>query len=73
MLHSYLSGDVLWVTIHLICFGFSYGASEAGVVFRRLTEISEYERGGRLAGRGHAFEWLISQHLTDVHAVIFVE
>ena len=34
-----------------------YGASEASVVFRRLTEISEYERP---AGRGHAFQRLIS-------------
>ena len=39
-----------------------YGASEARVVFRRLTEISEYERpAGRPAGRGHAFQRLISQ------------
>ena len=33
-----------------------YGASEASVVFRRLTEISEY---------GHAFERLISQQPLD--------
>ena len=39
-----------------------YGASEASVVFRRLTEISEYER---LAGRGHAFQRLISQQPLD--------
>ena len=42
-----------------------YGASEASVVFRRLTEISEYVvtrfRGSYL-----------SNHLTDLHAVIFV-
>ena len=36
---------------------FYYGASEASVVFRRLTEISEYERP---PGRGHAFARLIS-------------
>ena len=40
----------------------SYGASEASVVFRRLTENSEYERP---AGRGHAFQRLISQQPLD--------
>ena len=40
----------------------NYGASEASVVFRRLSEINEYERP---AGRGHAFEKLISQQPLD--------
>ena len=39
-----------------------YGASEASVVFRRLTEISEY---GRPAGRGYAFARAISQQPLD--------
>ena len=46
-----------------------YGASEASVVFRRLTEISEYERPAvvtRLRGS------YLSNHLTDLHAAIFV-
>ena len=45
---------------HIWCLRMSYyGASEASVVFRRLTEISEY------AGRGHAFHRLISQQPLD--------
>ena len=50
------------MTICLYC----YGASEASVVFRRLTEISEYERpAGRPADRGHAFVRLIAQQPLD--------
>ena len=48
---------------------FNYGASEASVVFRRLTEISEYERPAvvtRLRGS------YLSNHLIDLHVVIFV-
>ena len=52
---------------------FYYGASEASVVFRRLTEISEYVRP---AGRPSVVTRLtgsyLSNHLTDLHAVIFV-
>ena len=42
-----------------------YGASEASVVFRRLTEISEYAVVTLLLGL------YLSNHLTDLHAVIF--
>ena len=42
--------------------GGDYGASEASVVFRRLTEISVYERP---AGCGHAFARTISQQPLD--------
>ena len=46
-----------------------YGASEASVVFRRLTEISEYERP---AGRGHPLQGsYLSNHLADLHVVFF--
>ena len=45
----------------------------ASVVFRRLTEISEYERpAGRPVGRRHAFERLISHTVThSLHTVYF--
>ena len=50
-----------------------YGASEASVVFRRLTEISEYERpAGRPAVVTRFTGSYLSNHLTDLHAVIFV-
>ena len=50
-----------------------YGASEANVVFRRLTEISEYERpAGRPAVVTRLRGSYLSNHLTDLHAVIFV-
>ena len=39
-----------------------YGVSEASVAFRRLTEISEYERP---AGLGHALARLIPQQPLD--------
>ena len=46
-----------------------YGASEASVVFRKLTEISEYERPAVVT---HLRGSYLSNHLTDLHAVIFV-
>ena len=46
-----------------------YGASEASVVFRRLTEISEYDRPAVVTRFTGSY---LSNHLTDLHAVIFV-
>ena len=48
---------------------FDYGASEASDVFRRLTEISEYERPAVATRFRGSY---ISNDLTDLHAVIFV-
>ena len=45
-----------------------YGASEVSAVFRRLTEISEYEQHVVTRLRGS----YLSNHLIDLHAVIFV-
>ena len=49
-----------------------YGASETSAVFRRLPEISEYERPARPAVITRLQGLYLSNHSTDLHAVIFI-